>query len=147
MPTDTEILILEQLAEINRRLERLEARLGGRLTPEQSPAPKGSFAARRQACLDQFYKKTKPVSQTEIFLIRQLANERMAEHQKTKAEDDLIMSEIKAYSQKIPAEYRPDPDQYKSRSRKLLVLAMVKDPAQWDQIPKLSKQWIKPKRK
>lgn len=58
MITETETLILEQLAAIDSRLEVIEARLDGRLSPgQQAPALSGSFAARRQKALNIFHKK------------------------------------------------------------------------------------------
>lgn len=50
MPTETEILILDQLAEMRRRLDEIEARLAGRMVPVQI-APKGSFPDRMETAL------------------------------------------------------------------------------------------------
>jgi hypothetical protein len=58
MTSENEALILEQLEAINRRLESIEARLDRRLIHgQETPAPPGSFLARRQACIDQLHKK------------------------------------------------------------------------------------------
>lgn len=69
---------------------------------------------------------------------------RIAEEQ---AEDDRLERGIREHSQKMPADLRPVPEQYKSRSRKKHVLELVKDPTRWTEIPLLSKQWPSIKRK
>ena len=58
-----------------------------------------------------------------------------------RAEEARLDQEIRDRSQKMPADLRPVPEQYKSRRRKELVLELVKDPTRWEQVPLLSKQW------
>ena len=69
---------------------------------------------------------------------------RIAEEQ---AEDEHLERGIREHSQKMPADLRPVPEQYKSRSRKKHVLELVKDPTRWAEVPLLSKQWPSIKRK
>jgi hypothetical protein len=61
--------------------------------------------------------------------------------QEKRAERERIDFEIRECSQKIPENFRPDPDQYKSLSRKKYVLKLIKNPTLWAEIPTLSKQW------
>lgn len=52
--TETESVILEQLAEITKRLDSIESKLAGVPTPgPQPPAPVGSFAYRLQKVMDE----------------------------------------------------------------------------------------------
>ena len=72
---------------------------------------------------------------------------RLEEWRQKKAEDDRLELEIRLASEKMPVELRPVPEQYKSRSRKVQVLELVKDPTRWAEVPLLSKQWPGVKRK
>lgn len=78
---------------------------------------------------------------TRIFDFRKDSEIVLKAAQVKRAERDRIDFEIREYSQKIPENLRPDPDQYKSLSRKKHVLELAKDPTLWEEIPKLSKQW------
>lgn len=62
-------------------------------------------------------------------------------YQKKRDEEDRLVSEIIEKSQNIPKEYRPTFEQYKSLSRKKVILELLKDPSRWPEIPMLSKQW------
>jgi hypothetical protein len=63
-----------------------------------------------------------------------------------RAKEDRIEVQIRELSLKIPAEFRPLPEQYRSHDRKVYILELVKDPARWSLIPSLKKQWPNRKR-